>query len=120
MSKKNLIISTLALTLGVVLGGFVFQTVRADDTEISTTDCPMYANLTQEERDQIRNNMEEMHNLHDKIERTVTKTDEGIQINLKGEDQETIDKMHEIYDENNGEWGHGKMMMRGGMMGSEI
>ncbi|OGB78826.1 hypothetical protein A2296_05190 [candidate division CPR3 bacterium RIFOXYB2_FULL_35_8] len=121
MSKKNLIISTLALTIGVALGGFVFQTVRADDTEISTTDCPMYANLTQEERDQIRANGETMRNLRDNIERTVTKTDDGIQINLNGEDQETIDQMHEFYDENGGNWGRGGMGkgMRRGLTLSE-
>ena len=120
MSKKNIIITTFALVFGVLLGGVIFKTVKASDVQDVNITRPFMKNLSQEERDQIQKNVQEIRDLHDKIERTVTKTDDGIQINLKGKDQDTINKMHELYDQNGGDWGHWGRMMRQGMMNSGI
>ncbi len=116
MKAKSIVLTLSALMVGVVIGGVALNYAKADETTNDTQ------TLTQE---QVRERHQEMMELHDNIDRVVTKTDEGIQINLNGEDQTTIDQMHTIYDENGGTWGFGpregmgKGMGMGRMMNGE-
>lgn len=119
MSKKVIIVSTLALLLGVGLGGVFLNGVSADESQNQgeLRNRNFEQNLSEEEKLQIQERRQEMQALQENINREVVKTEEGIQINLTGENEETINKMHEMYDENGGEWGKwgmgGKMMRQG-------
>ena len=107
MSKQNLFIGIGTLVAGVALGGVLLNPISAQEGEETDTSGSCQQNCEQRQ---------EMAKIRDQVNREVTKTGEGIQINLNGQDQETIDKMHEIYDESGGElgkWGMGGRGMRG-------
>lgn len=120
MKAKIIIISFATLVVGVLVGGFVLQSVKAEG--IKSLPLPSFIEefLTDEQKQQIQTEMQERNQLREKITEEATKTDEGIQITLKGQDQETIDKMHQMYDENGGKWKMGLMKgMKKGLMSGE-
>lgn len=136
MKNKTYIFASLALVMGVMIGGVALNSVSADEEAAEGLRVPpmMEQYIDEEERVQLQANfeehrvvMEERHELMEKATREATKTDDGIQINITWEDSEDVAKAHEMFDENDGEWGKWggegmKGMERGmhqGMFGGE-
>lgn len=121
MSKKHTVVVSLALIVGVFLGGIVINQAKANEGEANSFGSGrggmIEEYLTDEEKEQIKNEFQERHELMAEVDREAIKTDEGIQVNLKGQDQETVDKMHQLYDENGGTWGKWKGGHMGGRFG---
>jgi hypothetical protein len=119
MSPKKIILTLGILTLGVGAGAVLTTRAHAAD-QPGTNPTPRILQefgdiLTGEQKQQIQDRVTARRTMMDNITREVTKTDDGIQINLKGSDQATIDQMHAEFDANGGTWG--KMGGRGRMRG---
>ncbi|HNT29932.1 MAG TPA: hypothetical protein PKL83_03190 [bacterium] len=118
MKGKRASLIALTAVFGITIGGAIvgsLSAVNAADDE-STRPTPIWEQyLTDEEKQTVYDEMEahraemeqrreEFQTYRDTISITSEKTDTGIQVNITGDNQETIDWMHSVYDENGGEW----------------